>query len=133
MHNVKRLICALMLLGSMPAFSQQMVKDYKKLKSAIENNHAPSGYIDLNHCTVQERLGGSPREQWSYQISFEQQFSINHRNGMILTTDISEELHNESADKATLAKRFATFSAWPDSKVTSSCYAPLHRLKFLER
>ena len=116
---MKFMMVTLLLLGSVPAFSQQMVKDYTKLKGAIESNHAPSGYIDLNHCTVQERVGGSPVEQWSYQISFEQHFGINHHNGMITTTTTSDELHNETAGKATLAKQFATFSAWPDSKVTS--------------
>ena len=111
-------LLSLLLLMSSPSFAQQMVKDYKKLKSALDTNHPPAGHIDLNYCSVKERLGGTPHEQWIYSISFDH-FAINHQNGMITTTQSSDVLRAHKADKLVLGKLFVTFSTWPDAELAN--------------
>lgn len=88
------------LLVLVPLTAQSLpnsrVMGYRWLLSAIKNNHPPSGYLDLDKCSMTKNISDMQADRRTYRIRFTDNFSFNPDTGEIVT--IMNILYQQTKD-----------------------------------
>ena len=93
----KGLVLALLLLPlTVFAIPDSRVLGYRWLLSAINNNHPPSGYINLANCSLIKNISDMQADRRTYRIRYEDNFSYNPDTGEIVT--ITNILYQQTRD-----------------------------------
>lgn len=72
------------------------IMGYRWLLSSIKNNQPPSGYLDLEKCTLSKNISDMQADTRTYRIKFTENFSYNPDNGEIVT--IMNILYQQTKD-----------------------------------
>ena len=78
------------------AIPDSRVLGYQGLLSAIQNNHPPSGYIDLANCKLTKNVSDMQADRRTYRVRYDDNFTFNPDNGEIIT--ITNILYQQTRD-----------------------------------
>ncbi|WOG26612.1 hypothetical protein [Endozoicomonas sp. 8E] len=67
------------------ALPNAKITGHRWLLSAIKSNRPPSGYLDLNNCSISKNIGDLPADKRTYRVSFAENFSYDPEDGSIST------------------------------------------------
>ncbi len=79
------LVSLLLLPETAFSIPNSKIMGHRWLVSAIKNNRAPSGYLDLKNCKLDKNISDLPPDRRTYRISFEQNYAYDPENGSLST------------------------------------------------